>query len=82
MLYEVITFDLGIAVAEIARSSGNETTELQSVEKDFNAVNVILAELLEDVQRRLATVSPWMGVLDRLGGSSDEAIVNFSMQMQ
>jgi hypothetical protein len=43
-------------------------------------INAVLGELLEDVQRRLASVSPWMGILDAVGGRKDEVVVNFSMR--
>jgi len=70
-----INFDLGLAAAEV--SDGHDLADLQ---RDFDEINVVLAELLGDVQERLAAVSPWMGILDRLGGRKDDAIVNFSMQ--
>jgi hypothetical protein len=70
-----INFDLGIAAAEV--SDGHD---LASLRADFDEINVVLAELLGDVQERLAQVSPWMGILDRLGGRKDDAIVNFSMR--
>lgn len=70
-----INFDLGIAAAEV--SDGHDLVALES---DFNEINLVLAELLSDVQDRLARVSPWMGILDRLGGRHDDAIVNFSMR--
>lgn len=70
-----INFDLGIAAAEVAGTEG-----LEAVRRDFLEINAVLAELLEDVQRRLADVSPWMGILDAVGGRKDEVIVNFSME--
>lgn len=70
-----INFDLGISAAQIS-----EQSSLQDVEQDFNEINVILAELLGDVQDRLGSVSPWMRILDFVGGRSDEVIVNFSME--
>ncbi len=70
-----INFDLGIAAAEIA-----DQDELATVEHDFNEINAVLAELLGDVQARLGRVSPWVGILDVVGGRKDEAVVNFSMQ--
>jgi len=70
-----INFDLGIAAAEVAGAEG-----LPAVERDFDEINLVLAELLGDVQDRLATVSPWMGLLDLVGGRKDEEVVNFSMR--
>ncbi len=70
-----LNFDLGIAAAEVAPSG-----QLSTLRRDFDAINDLLGELLDVVQERLATVSPWMGFFDRVGGRTDEAIANFSMQ--
>lgn len=70
-----INFDLGISAAQIS-----EESSLEDVEADFNEINAILAELLGDVQDRLGSVSPWMRILDFVGGRKDEVIVNFSMR--
>ncbi len=70
-----INFDLGISAAQIS-----EQSSLEDVESDFNEINAILAELLSDVQERLGSVSPWMRILDFVGGRKDEVIVNFSMR--
>ena len=68
-----INYDLGAASAEVG---GSQLSELRS---DFDAINNILAELFGDVQDRITTVSPWMGLLDRLGHDADEAVINFSL---
>ena len=70
-----INFDLGLAAAQVA-----DGDDLQHVQADFDSINVVLAELLGDVQDRLGRVSPWMRILDFVGGRNDEAIVNFSMR--
>ncbi len=70
-----INFDLGISAAQVADGG-----ELRQVQADFDEINVVLAELLTDVQQRLGRVSPWMRILDVVGGRKDEAIVNFSMR--
>src|SRR5690606_24437869 len=57
-----------------------DSSELSHVQRDFDEINVVLAELLGDVQERLGRVSPWMGALDFVGGRKDEAVVNFSMR--
>jgi hypothetical protein len=74
-----INFDLGIAAAEVATVAGADGG-LDAVEHDFNEINAVLAELLGDVQDRIARVSPWMGLLDVVGGRKDEALVNFSLR--
>jgi hypothetical protein len=69
-----INLDLGVAAVETAPASG-----LQALKPDFMRINQILGAMIEAVQRRLARVSPWIGVLDRLGHGVDEAISNFSL---
>ena len=70
-----INFDLGIAAAEMA-----DDGDIRDVQRDFEEINAVLAELLGDVQDRIASVSPWMGILDTVGGRKDEEFVNFSMR--
>ena len=69
-----INLDLGIAAVETVPPSG-----LPDLEADFMQINRLLRSMIEDVQRRLARISPWMGVLDRVGGGVDEAVSNFSL---
>jgi Family of unknown function (DUF5995) len=71
-----INFDLGIAVAEVSDATPGG---LGAVRADFLEINAVLAELLTVVQERIASVSPWMGLLDRVGGRTEQAVVNFSM---
>ena len=70
-----INVDLGIAAARTCPGDA-----LPQIKRDFDEINVLLAELVDDVQARIGTVSPWLGLLDRVGGRSDEALVNFSMR--
>ncbi len=70
-----INLDLGIAAA---RTSPGQA--VHDLEADFNKINQILASLVEGVQRELTEVWPVLGILDRIGGKTDEAIINFSME--
>ncbi|MGE0227466.1 MAG: DUF5995 family protein [Dehalococcoidia bacterium] len=70
-----INFDLGIAAADVAGASG-----LSAARQDFDEINDVLAELMDDVQDRIGRVSPWMRLVDLAGGRTDEAVMNFSMQ--
>lgn len=70
-----INFDLPIAVVTVA--AGGTLSDLQG---DFDAINAILAELLDPVQTVIDRYSPFLGLLDRVGGRGDEQIVNFSLQ--
>jgi hypothetical protein len=51
---------------------------LAGLKHDFDEISAILGEMLDDVQSRIARISPWMGLFDRLAGRSDEALFSFS----
>lgn len=70
-----INLDLGIAAAEIAPGAA-----IGGLQRDFDAVNAILAAMVNDMQARLAAIWPAMRWLDRSGGELDEAVINFSIQ--
>jgi hypothetical protein len=70
-----INLDLGIAAAEVAPGD-----EIEGLERDFAAINGVLADLVDDVQVRLARIWPAMRWLDRAGQGLDEAVVNFSIR--
>jgi hypothetical protein len=69
-----INFDLGAAAA--ITSPGGKVTDLQH---DFNEINLLLGEMLDDVQDRLSSVSPWMWIMDKVGGRTDEALCTFCL---
>lgn len=71
-----VNLDLGIAAAETAPGDA-----LPGLRRDFDRINEIIASLMGDVQRDLATISPWIGLLDRIGGHHDDEIVRFSMEI-
>ncbi|CAB1078915.1 hypothetical protein D1AOALGA4SA_6635 [Olavius algarvensis Delta 1 endosymbiont] len=70
-----INLDLGVAAA---RTSPGDA--IHDLEADFNKINEILAALVDGVQQELARVRPLLGLLDRIGGGTDEALINFSME--
>ncbi len=70
-----INLDLGIAAART--SPGDAVHDLKS---DFNKINEILAALVDGVERELAHIWPILGLLDRVAGRTDEALINFSMK--
>jgi hypothetical protein len=70
-----INLDLGIAAAAVAPGPS-----IQGLQNDFNTINGILCDMIDDVQDRLATVWPAMRVIDRVCGDMDEAVVNFSIR--
>lgn len=69
-----INFDLPLAV--IAAAAGGTVAD---IEQDFKAINQILAALLDPVQDVIDGFSPLLGILDQVGGRTDEALVTFSI---
>jgi hypothetical protein len=63
-----IYLDLGIAAAEVPVSR-----------RDFDEINDVLLELLDEVQEAISRVSPWLDLLDWVGGSDDEAVAGFAL---
>ena len=71
-----ISLDLGITASEI--SSGDKIDSLQD---DFNKINEILASLVDDVQRELGKIWPFLRIIDWLAGRLDEAVADFSIDI-
>ncbi|MDP8931968.1 MAG: DUF5995 family protein [Actinomycetota bacterium] len=71
-----INLDLGIVAAEVAPAD-----HLGGLRRDFDRINEILASMIEQVQREVGGISPWLGLLDVLGGRSDEEVVRFSVEV-
>jgi uncharacterized protein DUF5995 len=71
-----INLDLGIAAAEVA--PGPSLTDLR---RDFDRINEIMAWLIAGVVRDIATVSPLIGLLDRIGGRRDDELIRFSIEV-
>jgi hypothetical protein len=69
--------NLDLAVAAAATCPG---PEIQKLKTDFDRINQVLAEMIDPVERELAEVSPWIGLVETFGGHSEGAIVNFNMQ--
>ena len=70
-----INLDLGIAAARTVPS-----TELPSLQEDFNRINEILAGLVGDVQNDLAQIWQILRLMNRYLGNTQTAIINFSME--
>ncbi len=70
-----INLDLGIAAVQT--SAGQD---LQDLRNDFFKINEILSSLTDDFQEKINELSPLMGWLDKLGGRTDEAVMNFSIE--
>jgi hypothetical protein len=71
-----INLDLGIAAAETAPGPA-----LPGLRRDFDRINEILAVLMGAIERDLAEISPWIGLLGKIGGRHDDEIVRFSIEV-
>jgi len=69
-----INLDLGIAAATVAPGA-----DLAALETDFNTINAVLGRLVDGFTADIAEVSPWIGLLDRIGGHTDNTLINFSI---
>jgi hypothetical protein len=69
-----INLDLGVAAAQVAPGAG-----LATLESDFKEINKILFSLVEGVEEEIGALSPWIGLLDTIGGKTDEMLIEFSL---
>lgn len=69
-----INFDLGIAAAEIAPGA-----ELAALRPDFDRINDILGGMILKVRTDVEALSSWIKFLDRLAPTTEDKIINFSL---
>lgn len=69
--------NLDLAIATSSTMSGKE---LADIENDFNKVNDILFNIVNEIQDRLSRVSRSMFLLDLIGENTDEKVIDFSMR--
>jgi hypothetical protein len=69
-----INLDLGIAAARC--SPGDQ---LPALRRDYDRINAILAAMIATIQADLLRISPWMGLLDRIGARTQTELVRFSI---
>lgn len=69
-----INLDLGIAAAEVA--PGPKLPELRN---DFMKINTVLSSQVDGVKAELTEIWPKLRLLDRLAGSKEDRIINFSL---
>ncbi len=70
-----INLDLGIAAAEVAPGG-----QLPGLRDDFKKINELLALQVDGVKEELATVWPKLRRLDRLAGTAEDRLINFSIR--
>lgn len=71
-----INLDLGIAASETMLGK-----DLTGIQGDFNKINGVLAELVDEFKSNISTVSPIFGWLIPLAKGKDEMLLNFSIQI-
>lgn len=71
-----INLDLGAAAAQVAPGPA-----IGGLRADFDAINRILGAMVGGVLVQVGEVSPWIRLLDAVGGRDDEAIINFSIDV-
>lgn len=70
-----INLDLAVAAARTAPGDA-----VHGLRRDFLLINDILARVVLDVQRSVGAVSPYLRLLDELGGRTDERVLDFSIR--
>jgi hypothetical protein len=70
-----INLDLGVTVCELG-----DGQPIEAARADFEAMNDVLGQLVDSCQGALDSVSPWLGLADRVGGGGDETLVRFSLR--
>lgn len=72
-----INLDLGVTASTFA---GPDGSALAAVRNDFFAVNQVLSDLVDACEDAVGAVSPWIGLVDRVGRDGDEAVIRFSLR--
>jgi hypothetical protein len=70
-----INLDLGIAAVQTCPGE-----EILAIKEDFDKINLVLAGLVNDVEKRLAEIWPTLTVILKRIGKADSFLVDFSMQ--
>lgn len=71
-----INLDLGIAAVETMKGKN-----LEDIRGDFNKINKVLGDLVDDVKLNLGTISPTLSRLIRFSRGNEEILVNFSIKL-
>jgi hypothetical protein len=70
-----INLDLGIAAAQIAPGDA-----LPALQGDFDKINTILHALIAPAEQAIERFSPFIKLLDEVGGRLDDVLVDFSLR--
>ena len=68
--------NLDLAIAAVQTAPGDQ---LPGLKRDFELINALLDEMIDDVQERIDQISPWMRIIDHVGGRTEEEICAFAI---
>jgi hypothetical protein len=71
-----INLDLGIAAAEIMKGK-----DINDLEDDFNRINEILSELVNDIQKKLSRIWTFLAKILKKTGKFETILIDFSMKL-
>jgi hypothetical protein len=71
-----INLDLGLAAAETMNGK-----DVSGIENDFNAINSLLGDMIDDFQDRLNSLSPFFKWIDRVAGNKEEMLMGWSINI-
>ena len=69
-----INLDLGVAAATVCPGD-----QLPSLQHDFDEINNILEAMIIGVRLQLEKISPWLKLLDFVGGRTEDVVLNWSI---
>jgi hypothetical protein len=69
-----INLDLAIAAAQTCPGA-----ELPALEGDFRRITGLLGGMIDGVQQRLERISPWLRLVDRVGGRAEDRMIGFAI---
>ncbi len=69
-----INLDLAIAAAQTSPGA-----ELPGLENDFRRITGLLGGMIDGVQQRMERISPWLRVIDRVGGRTEDRMIGFAI---
>jgi hypothetical protein len=70
-----INLDLGAAAAAVG-----DPVDLPALKPDFDRINLILGSVLVELQDAVDRHSPFMSILDEVGGRTDEQLIEFNVR--
>jgi hypothetical protein len=70
-----INLDLGIAAAHVSRGQN-----IDDLKNDFNKINEVLTDLVNEVQNDLTEIWPTLKVILKFAGKVDDFLVDFNMK--